>query len=751
VNKRLLSIVCLFGIILLTSCSNPEQEATKLLTEASEIFKSASNLEETSFSLAYDRYKEVLTKIEEIKTKYPESEVVKGLDQGDAKIGFFTLAKLKEYVSSYARIKAQAEGDILSCAIAMVYKIEPSAFLSDQHSTLYHIFNSEFVNVDHCNQALRVVKKLPPASNTSMLLSLIAEKFAELGQFDQASKLIEEISDPVIEVEIFRTMADKYAELGKLKEAVEIAKSIEDQDKRNFTFNSIAVKLAEAGHDEQIFEIIGLMDSGFDRAWTLTEIATVYAEAGKKNKAAKFLTQAIKEGQKIKDQADRNNILMYYITSNEAAGVSHYDEMFEVSKTIENPSARAMILSDLAGRYFELGQKDKAVELLSKTIESANEIKIEDLLSFHIDKEGHLAYVALKFVDFGEHERAYEMVKSMLTKDMIGANTYLNMAKHYVQKGQFGYADEMIKMIDKPRSKVEALITLSGEYYKKKNTPQALETLSQALETVLEIEEPSSRSKNLANIATQYGKMKEIKEAEKILSLAIKEVKEIESGYHKEISLRTIIGNEYASDEHSDQAFEIAKINLHSYHGDSALGMITKKYIDSKDYDKLMEFSYIIDGHDETVETVRSLISLITQCTKDGEKEKALECLAKVLEKVNKDEGFTKKARILAEVAAEYIKIDQKDKALEILYDALINTAPVTITYHDFSVLEDITTNYAQLGGNREAFKIIRAIDGLGKKAAALVFMSNIYSKTGRSLNKEEKEVLHQIIADLGL
>ncbi|MFC1643743.1 tetratricopeptide repeat protein [Candidatus Omnitrophota bacterium] len=742
-NKRLLSIVCFLGIIVLTSCSNPEKEATKLLDEASEIFRSAMELEKTSFTQAYNSYEEVLTKIEEIETKYPDSEVAKGLNRGDVKIDFLTAAKLKEYVSFFPKLNAQAEEDVLSCAIAMVYVMEDYY----RQDALNQILSSGSADIDHFDQALMVVRNLPPSSETSRLFGVISEKFVESDRFDRASELIDEITDPDIKMRLFIAMANKYSESGEFKKATETIKLIEDQYRRNLMFSSIAIKNAEAGQDEQSFEVIDLIDSEPARVKALADIAKVYAKVGRKKEAAEILTQVIEEGKNIKDPSERENILMFDVVSNEAAGVSHYEEILDLSGTIKDPSIKCMVLSDLAEKYFEIGQKGKALELLSKAIESANDIT-RDNVDFFISKEDHLSFVAFRFIDLGEHERAYKVIKSVPRENWYAGEPYATMAKYYAQKGQFGYAEKMIKMTDRSYGKVEALLGLSDEYYKANDIPEALTTLSRAFEAALKIESPFTRSLNLEEISIRYGKIGKTEEAQRVLSVALEDAKKIENDDYKETSLTSIAGNKYASDEQRYRAFEIAKTIPKEYLRDTALHDIAQEYVGFKQYDKALEVSYAIGDLNDAVS---SMIKLAAQYAEDGEKEQAIETLSKAVERVDEDEIYNYKAPLLVKISGEYIKIGQKDKAFEVLDEAFADAA---LTKRDFSsadTLRNIAINYARIGKYEDAFKMIRFIDELKERATTLVMISNTYPTEGRSLNKEEKELLHQITADLGL
>ena len=771
--------ITLLVAILLTSCSrsDPEQEAAKLFTEASDMYKSVSDREDISFSEEYDGYMEVFAKIDKIKTKYPNSEVAKNIDEKEI-VNYLTVSDLKAYVYSLGKIKALAEGDPLSCALFMLYMTGED----DQLYILSSLLGSGSAGLDHYDQALIMVRTLSYNTQEPMLLGMIAKKFIESGQIARASQLIDEIFDPEIKKDVSNEMAVKYLELGKFKDALEIVRSIEDQYERNSMLSSIALKYAETGQDKQAFEVVDLIDLDSTRVSTLANIAAAYAEAGRKDKASETLTQVIKESQEIEDRLDRSNITVGII-SNEAAVVSHYDTILALSKTMEDTATKCYILLSLAEEYFEIGQKDKALELLSKALESTKALKKDDADDVFINKEQFLSFIAFKLADFGEYERANEVVNSISTEEGLWSDPYADMAKTYVQLGQFGHAEEMIKRINGPYDEVDVLISLSDKYYEAKNVPEALKTLSRTFDAVDKLEEPSSGDMLLIDIATQYGKMGETAEAEKALSLALKSGKQ---DSYENTGLVYIATNEYANDELRRQVLEIAKTLSNEYRRRSILSDLAEEFTASKHYDIALDVSYAIE-HPVTARS--ALMDLSAQYMKDGEKEKALETLSKAVKMVNKRaEAFGDRALALHRIAEEYIKIDQRDKALTLLDEAYATAskmeenpehifsksdileriadsysqigeyekalevdASIDDPYEKNEALIAIATSYAQTGKYKEALEIVGSIDEYDDKALVLIAISDSLSAAGKELDQEEKDLLHQITAEPGI
>ena len=109
-NKSLVWIITgCAGLILCVGCAGPEEKAGKLLTEASQLVRSAQEVEKTSYSDALKLYVESLAKVKAIPTRHPSSQLAGKLAQSEVKIGPYTLAELRDTLIPRAELKAKAE------------------------------------------------------------------------------------------------------------------------------------------------------------------------------------------------------------------------------------------------------------------------------------------------------------------------------------------------------------------------------------------------------------------------------------------------------------------------------------------------------------------------------------------------------------------------------------------------------------------------------------------------------------------
>ncbi|MBC8427220.1 MAG: hypothetical protein H8E00_01030 [Deltaproteobacteria bacterium] len=413
-KKAMLHIIsgCL-GMVLFVGCSSPDEKANKLFVEASQLIKSAQEVEKTSYPSALKIYNEALTKVDKIISKYPSSQIAVKLSQGEAKIGNDTINEFRETVRYYTRLKTEAEENPFSCAIL--------------------IFD--------------VAKTIKDANLKVWALAHISEKYAQSGQKDKAMEL--------------------------LSKALAVAKTI---------------KVAHL------------------KALALADISDKYVEVGQKDKAMELVSQAFV----LISKTDKDSIELLVIAMRIGMVLPHinkrysederYDKILqEVQKKMQKYWAKAYELADTSDKYAQVGQKDKALELLSRALAVAT--KIEE----GYPKANALAHIANKYAEYGQYDKALKVV-TIIQEDYPKANALAHIAINYAEYGQYEKAFQVVnKIVDKP-SKAEALTDIAENYFQFGQKDRAVQLYFQSFLVAETIKGAGGACRNtaLAHIAKKY-------------------------------------------------------------------------------------------------------------------------------------------------------------------------------------------------------------------------------------------------------
>lgn len=188
-------------------------------------------------------------------------------------------------------------------------------------------------------------------------LTQIAVKYEEIG-FHQQALEVAEILEPPEKVRALVAVAVKDAEQYQYDQAIKNIKSIADQmpskewgyyyqfqsDKRN-GLSQIAIKAAQAGQYEQVFKIIKFIDDDFCGDCIAEPLRILI------NKATRTET---------KDKA-----------------FQLLDKALSVARsTVLDESERVGVLAEVANHYAQLGQQQKASDILAQALKTGEDISI---------------------------------------------------------------------------------------------------------------------------------------------------------------------------------------------------------------------------------------------------------------------------------------------------------------------------------------------------------------------------------------
>ncbi len=472
-----ITIPCLIIAFLGIFPSSQDNKAKEELKQASELVKLAQQAEQTSYSDAFKLYKEAVTKVESITSKYPSSKLAGKIRRGKAKIERYRINEFKETIVPQAEMKADAEQSPLACAvlvaktmadglskawalaeiagkyIQMGQKDNASEILShalgiaetidsaDAKVLAVAIIAVKYAEADQCQKALEVsgtienVRHLKPWA-----LASIASQYAKAGPndnasetFSQAIEIAKTIRNPAWKGRALAEIAAKYAEVEQYDRGLEIGKTIERADWRAKALAEIAGKYAGASQKDNAPEILAQalqvakkVDDDDQKVWVLTEIAGKYAQAGQKDKASEILSLALEVAKAMQDGENAD-----------------WDKV------------RA--LTEIAGVYAEAGQKDKATEILSLALEITETIENPHSKNFALHP------IPGKYAEAGEYEQALQVAKK-INVSYFRDFALVQIADEYIEVGQYEQALKVAKTIGISDNKARALFKIAYKY-----------------------------------------------------------------------------------------------------------------------------------------------------------------------------------------------------------------------------------------------------------------------------------------------
>ena len=210
-----------------------------------------------------------------------------------------------------------------------------------------------------------------------------------------------------------------------------------------------------------------------------------------------------------------------------------------VARAIKTPEIEMPLLIRIAAAYNEIGQRQRASDLLSRTLEMAG------------------------------------AAKEVETREDISSR----IAGLYAEAGQFDRAMEIARGIEDPGLKVRAMVEISVRYAELGQGDAASETFTRALEFAGKIEEPGSRQGALLEIAAGYA---EIGEYGRVLEVA----QAMADPDAREEALAKIAG-EYQVARVSDKALKVA--GTIEYFRTSALAAIAGKCAEAGRFEQAMD------------------------------------------------------------------------------------------------------------------------------------------------------------------
>ncbi len=340
-------------VLVCGGCSaDPNEKANKLYVEASQLLQSAQQRKEKKFSADYAAYQDAKETIDAILTDYPASTVAVGLLSGQTKILGLTLRQFQEKEEA-VKLLAEAEQSPFEAAFVVAEAME-----GNTHDK---------------------------AVALTVALIAIAEKYAEAGKNEKATALLEQLEKTIkgngFELSMFSHVAISYAKIGQKEKGKRLLSQLLKQEKDNKNdsfFLSVSTGYAILGSTSEAVDVANRINEPLWKSWSLAIIANEI-EKKEKNNAAGIRLQAI-----------------------------------DIAAHIKKPAVRARVLLLIADGYAKSGQKEKSLEMFSRSYELIDEERKND--PSYNDRSYNLSLIeiATHYAEAGFFDQAKEITEKIL-------------------------------------------------------------------------------------------------------------------------------------------------------------------------------------------------------------------------------------------------------------------------------------------------------------------------------------------------
>lgn len=443
-----------------SSFSDPGAKIGKNFRRACQEVNSARKLEISSYTAAFKLYNKAIAKINNITGKYSSSEIALKLFKNQLKVGPYPFLEFKEEIIPRAKLRAEAESNPLACSFYAInlldtiqfedklkvtkaaklaeistkfsgkWQFGKAALILNEGNKIVETIYSDSYKVralvamaqaletagkrkkarQLLQQATTIVKTISQSERPDALLKLVSA-FCMIGQFKSAEALITQLNTSKRN-NAWSIIAQNYAKKGKLRTARKTAENIEDDNLQAETFQVIIAQTAAAGRFEKAEQLVSKINS-LNTSWIVKALADIAFHAGKDGKrdlAVSYFEQAIK-------------------TANQF-------ESYELTQKLS-------VLNYIAFRFIELKDKNNAVQILKSNSESAKNLS-------EFNRAEAFAEIAVAYSQIGEVEKALELISSYVP-DYLSINirgaTLAKLALQYADKHQFQKAFDLADQI----------------------------------------------------------------------------------------------------------------------------------------------------------------------------------------------------------------------------------------------------------------------------------------------------------------
>ena len=293
-----------------------------------------------------------------------------------------------------------------------------------------------------------------------------------------AERFAENLQDET-HAEVLSIVAARYAKREFVDHAIDLAETISDPYTRDNTFAEIAAASIASGTSDYAGELLEMIDDPGVRSLAIEEMAVKCAELGEHDRSLDLVSEL--------DDADPTLRRLALVDS------TFSPRSVELASSISAPDLRANTFSQLFTAARRADRQSEAAELLAESLRAAEEIE------FTQDRIHTLVGIASQYAEIGETDRASEILSRalVLSQDVDGPPQWGQSASFprgealtqivggFARLGQFDQADGAAEQIEDPFQFALASTKEAIEYFKAGQSGQALTLLNEALELVL--------------------------------------------------------------------------------------------------------------------------------------------------------------------------------------------------------------------------------------------------------------------------
>jgi tetratricopeptide (TPR) repeat protein len=301
------------------------------------------------------------------------------------------------------------------------------------------------------------------------------------------------------------------------------------------------------------------------------------------------------------------------------------DTAVELAETVADPYARDQLFASIAAACVEFGENDYADELLEMIEEPA-------LYSMAVEQN------AVKYAEVGEFDKALQIAREMNDS----GHTLSRIALIYSDAEQSAEALELVRSIEDPTLKANALTELAARSLRAGGKAESAELLSEATEAAHEIEFAQERINILVEISSLYHEGGQDEQAFATLSRASELGEDVDG----------------AIDEATGQ--DVAK--------DETLSTLAASFARLQHY---AQAEPLIEKIEDPFQFSAAAAAVALEYHKAGQSAQALTLLKEALEVAREEEvygehGLTRRENLLAGLAVSYSAIGHYEEALKI-------------------------------------------------------------------------------------
>ncbi len=531
-----------------------------------------------------------------------------------------------------------------------------------------------------------------------------------------------------------------YAKIGKVEQALSLARAQKSKDSISEPLGEIAAYLTDQWSPESVDALIeealqveGPAIEPFEESSHINNlfngVIRKYLQLGNKKRAAEVLDRMVDHLSKRNIALDRSllrTIGSFYLQAGHRAKATQYLKQaleknklpFDDERTVQRSYNRADISAGIADKFAKMGEYETAISIL-------NEIDPQ----FLYEKSSGRLRVAETLIDAGEAEKATALLSEVFQVVMNASQApkvwFLSrLGTQLFRVGKIEETKAVLSKMENSDVKAKLLIKVSEYYFDHDQKQQAVLFLKK-INTKSAYGEFGGRAP-LLEIARLWEKYGDQKQAQHFRD-------QEEKRSHKSSDTSTLSDREdqvwiavfYAKAGFYDEAFEIAQSRTENF---------------------LKGVNWIFGG---------GMWQVIYYLIEGEEFEKASTLLSNAVQLIPKaDSKATFKAPLLQRIAASYIQMGKKEKALKLLDQAFSEAEkmPRGATYRT------IGDSYLEVGKREKAFRayfkavhLLRTPSVNWVTAIDLGSISLSLMRTNTEVDAQTIKLLHNIIFATGI